>query len=268
MNLTPDKTPAGFDKFFALNIALPLAEAAYSVMQFPALPPVLPAGYQMTALIRAEPGMLAALKNLGDGLHARMMAKLLDDSDIFGLIGNNPATKIAFVSFRGTQDALDWEHDLDALYQPYGFVKGAGDVHMGFREVYATLVPSIGASIGPACTGCDRLFVTGHSMGAALAVLAAPNLAANLPANLTPNLLTFAGPRTGLLEFHHFFNQAIPVCYRVVASHDVVPLVPLSAFPLFPYQHVGAEVKVDGGQDDPAKAHSLELSYKVGLQNL
>jgi hypothetical protein len=35
------------------------------------------------------------------------------------------------------------------------------------------------------------------------------------------------------------------------------------------YQHVGVEVQVDGGFTlDLAKAHSLELSYRPGLQRL
>jgi len=53
-----------------------------------------------------------------------------------------------------------------------------------------------------------------------------------------------------------------------VASGDIVPDVPLFVPPVFSYEHVGAEVKVDGGQDDPIKAHSLELSYKPGLQKI
>jgi triacylglycerol lipase len=268
MNLTSNTIPTGFDKEFALTTALPLAEAAYAVMQNPGQNPKLPDGYQMTAAITAHPDMLAALNNLEAGLHAQMMIKLLGNSNIFGLIGNNPGERIAFISFRGTQDFTDWEHDLDALYEPYGFVKGAGDVHMGFREIYKLLRDSIGANLEAACQGCDRLFVTGHSMGAALAVLSAPDLVANFPPRLTPQLITFAGPRTGLLVFHHFFNKQISVCYRVVASHDIVPQVPLFVPPFFMYEHVGAEVKVDGGQEDPVQAHSLELSYKRGLEKL
>lgn len=268
MNLTADKIPAGFDKDFALSVALPLAAAAYAVMHDPATDPALPAGYHKTGLICAHVPMIEGLRTLAEGTHAHTMRKLAGDSNVFGLIGNNVTKKIAFVAIRGTQDIMDWQHDLDALYEPYGFVKGAGDVHMGFRQIYATLRDSIGAGLAAACEGCDRLFITGHSMGAALALLAAPDLAINYPPRLTPNLVTFAGPRTGLVEFHHFFNQRIEICFRVVASHDCVPLVPLFVPPFFTYEHVGGAVEVNGGQDDPVKAHSLELSYKPGLERL
>lgn len=242
---------------------MPLAQAAYAVMQNPGTRPALPTGYQMTAVMKAGVGRLAKLAQLPGKFHAHMSA----EPDIFGLIGKNPAAKIAFVSFRGTQTAIDWEHDVEAVYEPYGFVEGAGDVHAGFRSVYKTLQDSVLTALQEASKDCERVFVTGHSLGGALAVLSAPDLAVNMPAKLIPTLLTFAGPRAGLLRFHRFFNHLVPICYRVVASGDVVPHVPLFV-PPFIYEHVGAEVKVDGGQDDPIKAHSLELSYMPGLKRL
>jgi triacylglycerol lipase len=183
-------------------------------------------------------------------------------------LDSRPAVKIAFVSFRGTQTAIDWKHDLDALYEPYGFVDGSGDVHQGFLTVYKALRDSVKAELATACQGCDRLLVTGHSLGAALALLAAPDITKNILPGRTPDLLTFAGPRVGLLRFYRFFNNLIGDCYRVVASGDIVPDVPLFVPPVFLYKHVGKEVKVDGGQEDPIKAHSLTLSYIPGLQKL
>jgi len=273
MNLTGNKIPAGFDPVFALKVAVPLAQSAYDVMQNPGNPPVhLPPGYKQTALIEIDPEKGRALLALPDSPHARVVKLLVKDSNIFGLIGNNlaanPAIRVAFVSFRGTQTLIDWQHDIDALYDEYGFVAGAGDVHQGFLDVYKALRDSMGASLAAACQGCDRLLVTGHSLGAALALLAAPDIAKNFLPGRVPTLLTFAGPRVGLLRFHRFFNNLIPVCYRVVASGDIVPDVPLFVPPVFFYEHVGAEVKVDGGQDDPIKAHSLELSYIPGLQKI
>lgn len=264
MNLTPDSVPQGFDRDFALDVAAPLCQAAYAVMQSDGATPALPAGYRMTAIVQAGKGELAEFarrsKRPGD-FHDQISR----EKEIFGLVGINAQEKIAFVSFRGTQDATDWAHDLDALYEPYAFVPGAGDVHLGFHEVYKTLRASIQAALPEALQGCDHLFVTGHSLGGALAVLSAPDLALNTPSKPVPKLLTMAGPRAGLLRFHRFFNHLVPVCYRVVASGDIVPHVPLF-IPPFIYEHVGVEVKVDGGQDDPVKAHSLEDSYIPGLK--
>ena len=233
----------------------------------------LPPGYKQAALIETRPELIETLKALPGNVHSRMLNMMVKDSNIFGLIGNNvdsnPGVKIAFVSFRGTQTVVDWKHDVDALYEPYGLVDVAGDVHQGFLTVYKTLRDSVKASLEGACQGCDWLLVTGHSLGAALALLAAPDIAKNILPRRVPYLLTFAGPRTGLFRFHRFFDHLIPTCYRVVASGDIVPEVPLFVPPLFMYKHVGKEVKIDGGQEgDPVKAHSLELSYVPGLQRL
>ena|SRR5215831_19419807 len=268
---SPLMNSTGFDPLFALNVALPLAQSAYDVMQDSGVAAHLPRGYKQAALIETRPELLKALKALPDSVHSRMLNMMVRDSNVFGLIGNNlgsnPDAKIAFVSFRGTQTAVDWEHDVDALYEPYGLVDGAGDVHQGFLNVYKTLRDSVKASLEGASQGCDWLLVTGHSLGAALALLAAPDIAKNFLPGRVPSLLTFAGPRTGLLRFHRFFNNLIPACYRVVATGDIVPDVPLFVPPFF-YKHVGKAVKVDGGQEDPVKAHSLELSYVPGLQKL
>lgn len=58
------------------------------------------------------------------------------DTDIFGLMGRNPATGTAFVSFRGSSDVEDWLADLDAVPDAYLPVSGFGQVHAGFQEVY------------------------------------------------------------------------------------------------------------------------------------
>jgi len=268
MNLTVCSTPQGFDPDFALNVALPLCEAAYAVMQSDGARPSLPVGWEMTAVVTAGEGGMAKLAGLSRwrGDFHDCMAQ---EKDIFGLIGKNPDEKIAFVSFRGTQDAIDWEHNFEAIYEPYGFVQDAGDVHLGFHSVYKALRASVIGGLQEAAADCDHVFVTGHSLGGALAVLAGLDVAVNTAAKQIPKLLTFAGPRAGLLEFHRDFNNLIPICYRVVASGDLVPHVPLFVPPLFLYEHVGVEVKVDGGQDDdPIKAHNLEDSYLPGLKKL
>src|SRR5436305_5340632 len=147
MNLTANTIPPGFNSKFALDVVLPLAQAAYAVMKNPGVDPQLPNGYRKTALIEANPSMRQALAALPASLHPHLLSLMLKDSSIFGLIGNDPTTKTAFVSFRGTQTSIDWEKDLDALYEPYRLVDGAGNVHKGFLSVYETLHDSVGASL-------------------------------------------------------------------------------------------------------------------------
>ncbi|WP_345346031.1 lipase family protein [Rhodococcus olei] len=179
---------------------------------------------------------------------------------VFGLMGHNAGTRTAFVSFRGTRD-LDWLRDLDFEPEAYAPIAGFGQVHAGFQATYQLVRTSVAANLAAACAGCDQILLTGHSLGAALAVLAAPDIFRNMPPNtLEPRLVTFAGPRVGLSDFVTSFNTAIESCFRVVNFLDIVPHVPPA-----PYTHVGAEIAVDsGGPIDLAWRHDL-AAYRDGL---
>lgn len=243
----------------ARDVALPLAQAAYTVMSgaVPALPP----GFVQTALIEADHAQLAALP---DQHPANAMAK---DTNIFGLMGHDAATRTAYLSFRGSSDVADWIADFDFLPAPYLPVVGFGQVHAGFQDIYGCIRASIAANLDAATRGCENILVTGHSLGAALAVLAAPDIArtrlAGPPRTIEPRLTTFGGPRVGLPDFAAAFNTAIECCYRVVNFLDIVPLLPPS-----PYVHVGAEIAVDsGGAIDIGWRHSL-AGYHAGLAAL
>ncbi|MGH3577830.1 MAG: lipase family protein, partial [Mycobacterium sp.] len=141
---------------------------------------------------------------------------------------------------------------------------GFGQVHDGFQDVYETIRTSIAANLATASAGCDQILITGHSLGAALAVLAAPDIFRNMPPNtIEPRLITFGGPRVGLSDFAHAFNATIESCFRVVNFLDIVPLVPPA-----PYVHVGAQIAVDsGGKIEIGWRHSLP-AYKAGLSAL
>ena len=253
----PTLPAVGFDPTFARAVVLPLATAAYQVMD--GSRPTLPPGFAQTALIRADGVVLAAMTNPHPAVTA-----MTKDTDIFGLLGRSAARRMAFVSFRGTSDAADWLADLDAVPANYRPLSGFGQVHAGFQDVYQLVRESIAASLAAASTKCNQILVTGHSLGAALAVLAAPDIFKNMPPNtIEPQLITFAGPRVGLSDFAAAFNAAVESCFRIVNFLDIVPHVPPA-----PYVHVGTEIAVDsGGPIDIGWRHSLP-AYQQGLSPL
>lgn len=246
-----------FDALFARDVVLPLAAAAYQVMDGKS--PTLPPGFAQTALIRADGAVLAAMTNPHPAV-----AAMTKDTDIFGLMGHAAARHTAFVSFRGTADAAEWLADFDAVPVDYRPVGGFGQVHAGFQDVYETVRGTIAGNLAAATAGCNQILVTGHSLGAALAVLAAPDIFRNMPPNtIEPRLVTFAGPRVGLPDFAAAFDASIESCFRVVNALDIVPHVPPA-----PYVHVGTEILVDsGGPVDIGWRHSLP-AYRQGLSAL
>ncbi|TSD97257.1 lipase family protein [Skermania sp. ID1734] len=241
-----------FDALFARDVALPLAKAAYDAMTNAT--PGLPAGYEQTGLI--ETGDVPAT------MHP-VAATMAAESQTFGLLGANRATATAFLAFRGSRNLEDWLRDLDAVPDLYRPVHDFGQVHLGFQSAYLLVRASIIAGLPRACEGCNRLILTGHSLGAALAVLCAPDIVRNMPPNtLEPRLITFAGPRVGLSDFALQFNAMIESCFRVVNFLDIVPYLPPE-----PFVHVGAAIDVDsGGSVLPSWRHNL-AAYAVGLTN-
>ena len=113
-------------------------------------------------------------------------------------------------------------------------------------------------SLASAGTTYTKLYITGHSLGAALAVLAAPDFAAQTPFK-QPVVYTFAGPRAGDPLFALFYNGNIGTSWRVVNTNDEAPKVPnvvTTVFgpppenkpELFFFEHVNTEYPITFGQ--------------------
>jgi triacylglycerol lipase len=255
--------PSGFDRQFALSTTLPLAEAAYDVADGKS--PLLPAGYKLIGPIEIDTDKSRVFMARAPLAQQRMQRAFLDEGQIGGFVARNDHTNTLAISFRGTRTPTEWLKDFDFLATPYLPVKRWGLVHQGFQLVYLSMQASVKRLVQSAIDDSTEVWITGHSLGAAVAVLCAPDVAVNM-IDITPKLHTYAGPRTGQASFDDKFDKRVPTCFRVVNRWDIVPqLPPVVAL----YRHVGVEVGIDGGFTlDLAKAHDLELSYRPGLQRL
>src|SRR5579863_5001811 len=102
-----------FDPQFAITTLYPAANAAYQIMTVPT--PALPPGFALAGKIIANPQQVApAMLAAASPAQHRMLNAMLADSNIFGLVAWNAASKTAIVSFRGTSDIQDWLDDFDA----------------------------------------------------------------------------------------------------------------------------------------------------------
>jgi len=142
----------------------------------------------------------------------------------------NAEQETALVAFRGTQqDFGDFADDLNALKRDW---PQGGWVHGGFLEAFNTIWPGIDAWLGnhPG----KRLF-TGHSLGAALATLAASTKRTD-----PVTLITIGSPRVGNAEFASTLTGVQMT--RYVDCCDLVCRVPPA---IFGFQHVIAESYID-----------------------
>ncbi|MGI8988611.1 MAG: lipase family protein [Bryobacteraceae bacterium] len=189
-----------------------------------------------------DPGIDAA----GFQLVAYLTAQDFDDVKFYGYLAASKARPDTLVlAIRGTQNFAEWLLDIAILPVPFTPFPDAGFVALGIQGIADSfkIVGKDGASssltdaiaaIGKG-TGIQSLSVIGHSLGGALATLAAANLAMANTAGVQNNLTvyTFGSPRVGLLDFAASYNKAVKTSFRVWNELDVVPEVPV-----FPYIHV------------------------------
>ena len=255
-----------FDPEFAHDVLIPIAEAAY----LPSLPSdSLPSGYEVVGPIkvsRVRAAIVAAQASTSPAPAPQLVERMRQDGDGFGWVVQNTEEHILVVSFRGTVSLEDWLHDFDCLPATYEPVPNYGTVHKGFQAVYQVVRESMLDEIHNADQHFTRLIVTGHSLGAALCELAAPDLLHNGGFAVVPEVQHFAGPRAGHPDFASSFDAEISSCFRVVNAWDIVPQLPP---PLALFEHVGAAVRVNGGFTlNELIAHSLDKSYAPGLAKL
>ena len=133
------------------------------------------------------------------------------------------------IIFRGTQRTNEWLLNLAALQvtaQEMETPQFLGRAHRGFVNIYKDLVMQtreIARKLDPS----KPCYISGHSLGAAIATLAAVDIAITVPA-LRPqlHLYTYAGPRVGNADFANGHSRLIPNHYRLVNLADLVPLIP------------------------------------------
>lgn len=176
--------------------------------------------------------------------------------------------EFAVVVFRGTETGLrrndpDFRHifiDMltDAKFRlvPFG---GAGQVHRGFLDAYE----SVDARLRGVLAGLDPglpVWFTGHSLGAALATVAA------FRAERVQGLYTYGSPRVGDVAFAQAFSRKFAGMggdrhFRFVHDNDVVTVVPPNGL----YRHVGSLKHISSGggiSDDPTVLAILSDTFR------
>jgi len=207
------------------------------------------------------------------GLEAKLISA--DNTQVY--VGGNDQAIV--VAFRGSQapttlDGLkDWllTNANNYLILPEGrsgtdfAAAGVGArFHRGFLEALEMVLGPLSAMVDQALKAKDRpLWVTGHSLGGALALLAAWRFQRNfLPVY---EVVTFGAPMIGNKTASNAFEQEFPgKIFRYVDIEDVVPLLPSVSLVANAYSHCQSEVCLSPDQASAAVAELEALRSTDG----
>ncbi len=163
--------------------------------------------------------------------------KFLDSGTTQGyLMANEQAIVIAF---RGTEgkNRKDWLTNLNFDRIP----TDQGDIHEGFSRAVDRIWQDLWLNLLKFRTAQQPIFITGHSLGGALATLTAFRLVS--AGQAVHALYTFGSPRVGDRTYRQHFDVALgDRTFRIVNDEDVVAKVPFKAMG---YCHVGAKYQFD-----------------------
>ena len=136
-----------------------------------------------------------------------------------GFIATRDDDQVVMLAFRGTESNKPEDIFTDATTASVPWKHG-GDVHRGFERAYGLVRKKIVETLNEAP---GRLLITGHSLGAGIATLAAADLRDRHPA-----LVTFGSPRVGNEAFVN--TMAASTVHRYVDCCDMVTRIPPEKF--------------------------------------
>ncbi|MEN9406163.1 MAG: hypothetical protein RLZ12_447 [Bacillota bacterium] len=155
--------------------------------------------------------------------------KLLCNEDLF-IIKNNTNTELV-MAFKGTTSFFDVQLDANIakhhLWPLDKSEKKPYRVHAGFYDGYTKIIRAYNTQINFVISQLIkfpkmRLYITGHSLGAAYATLCAFDLAASYSTRL--EVYTFGSPRVGSPSFAAAYNELLGCCSYLVRN-EMDPIV-------------------------------------------
>ncbi|MEM1280911.1 MAG: lipase [Cyanobacteria bacterium P01_H01_bin.152] len=146
--------------------------------------------------------------------------------------------------FRGTQRTAEWIGNVYAVQEDYlnpQTGESLGRIHTGFRRIADSIVDPLAVDAVKQINPNKPCYVSGHSLGSALATLLALDIALAVP-ELQPQLqiYVYASPRVGNPEFVNKYAQILPNTFRITNLADPIPTMPPTQLRA-EFVHVGEE---------------------------
>jgi hypothetical protein len=183
---------------------------------------------------------------IGNGILAAEINTVLPIASTRGIIAVGRGATI--VAFAGTDPLVsaNWITDFDTRI-------ASAQVAQGYDVAAQSVWPQLQSLLDLPAAKTGRTFVTGHSLGGALAIVTADLIAKS--GRGVEAVYTFGMPRPGSNQFAIAYNDRLGQCtYRLVHGEDLVPTVAPSGFG---FHHVGRYLHCErGAKFDPSSLAS------------
>ncbi|KHN85682.1 Lipase -like protein [Toxocara canis] len=247
-----DKKPEFcYNDTFARSIMLPLSSAAYST----------------------TPQRCLANAIRGTQLKRQITVPCSEKSKsdyCSGFTAISHADKAISISFRGT--VTSWQLLLEGVETVFGTrirMPAGGMVSSYFyKAFFAIWDAGMMSDLAELIANNDgyELWITGHSLGGAIATIAANWIAFEkiVPATKI-KLITFGEPRVGDYEYASIHDSMLPYSYRVTHKADLVPHLPMKH--LNGYRHHGDEVWYNNDMTNGSEYQQCRMHETDGCSN-
>ncbi|KAL1996643.1 hypothetical protein VTN49DRAFT_7508 [Thermomyces lanuginosus] len=176
--------------------------------------------------------------------------------DVTGLLALDNTNKLIVLSFRGSRSVENWIANLAADLTEISDICSGCEGHVGFVTSWRSVADTIREQVQNAVNEHPdyRVVFTGHSLGGALATIAAAALRGN---GYNIDVFSYGAPRVGNRAFAEFLTaQTGGTLYRITHTNDIVPRLPPRDWG---YSHSSPEYWVTSGNDVPVTANDITV---------
>ncbi|MBS3028211.1 MAG: lipase family protein [Dolichospermum sp. DET50] len=171
----------------------------------------------------------------GYTIRTTFKSKQNEDTVPFGFVAEKNSN--VYIIFRGTRTASEWTDNAEINQTESQSIADWGEskTTAGFNDIYSELSPNIISDLKDLkkISAQKKIFVSGHSLGGALATLCVADILTKTNFKSTDlELYTFASPRTGNIEFATEFLSRKIYSWRIFNTEDIVPYLPLATLNL------------------------------------
>ena len=184
-------------------------------------------------------------------------------TDVTGYIALDHTRSLTVLAFRGSESVRNYITDADFPLVPTDICSGC-TADQGFYNSWQEAKSGIMAALKTAAAANPsyKVVVVGHSLGGAIAVIAAAEMRNQ---GTTTDLYTYGQPRIGGSTISNYItNQNKGGNFRVTHSDDPVPRLPPL---LLKFVHISPEYYIKSGNGVPVTAGDItELTGSINLK--